>query len=326
VLGLNAPVTILTQPQGGSLNPGASKTFTVSAGGTPPFTYQWRKNDVNIAGATSASYTVTSVQTASTGTYSVVVGNAVGTVTSAPAVLSVNIPVSILTQPSGLTVNAGAPAQLSVTATGSAPITYQWRRAGVAIVGGTSGTLRFSEAQPSDAASYTVVVTNPVGSVTSSAATLAVNPTVTRTLYKFISGTFTWEQAKADAERKGGYLATITTPAEWSALSTQLSTNAGKVLWLGGFQNTGAAEPAGGWQWVTGETFDYARWGADQPGNTGGLEHYLALNASGLAVGTWNDTSASGGGKVVGYVLEQDPVVISSTLQAQAVNLGASAS
>ena len=44
--------------------------------------------------------------------------------------------------------------------------------------------------------------------------------------------------------------------------------------------------------------------------------------AAGLAAGTWNDTDATGGGKVVGYVLEQEPVVITSTLQAQAISPG----
>jgi hypothetical protein len=237
-------------------------------------------------------------------------------------VLAVNVPVGIVSQPVGLTVDAGAPASLSVTASGSAPLTYQWRRAGVNIAGATSSVLHFAEAQVADAASYAVLVTNPVGTVTSSAATLAVNPAVTKTLYKFISGNFTWEQAKADAEMRGGYLATVTTPAEWSALSTQLGSNASKVLWLGASRDPGVTDASSGWQWVTGETFEYTRWGTGQPGNTGGVENYLVLNGTGLAVGTWNDTDAAGGGKVVGYVLEQAPVAISAALQAQAINLG----
>jgi hypothetical protein len=321
-ISLNVPVSIVTQPLGASLNPGTTRTLTVVASGTGPLTYQWRKNGATLAGATSTSYALGAVQAASAGSYDVIVRNVVGSVTSNAAVVVVHSPVVLTTQPSALTVNAGDPATLSVVATGSAPLTYQWRKNGVSITGGTSASHTVREALAGDGASYSVVVGNMVGSVTSANAVLTVNPTVTKTLYKFIAGTYTWAQAKADAEARGGHLATVTTAAEWSAVLLQLGTNASRVQWLGGSQSEGAAEPAGGWQWVTGEAFDYTRWGATQPDNAGGTQRYLVLNGTGLAAGTWNDADLAGGGSVAGYLLEQEPVAITAQPASQAVAIG----
>ena len=89
---------------------------------------------------------------------------------------------SITTQPASQTANVGGSASFSVTATGAAPLSYQWYKAGAAIVGATSATLSLSNVQTSDAASYTVTVSNNVTSMTSNAATLTVNtppPTTT---------------------------------------------------------------------------------------------------------------------------------------------------
>ena len=86
----NAP-TITTQPASITVNAGATATFTVVAGGTGPFTYQWLKNGVAIAGATSAAYTTPTLASTDNGElYSVNVGNASGTVTSSIATLTVN--------------------------------------------------------------------------------------------------------------------------------------------------------------------------------------------------------------------------------------------
>jgi hypothetical protein len=321
---LNVPVTILTPPLGAALNPGATRTLTVAASGTTPLTYQWRKNGATIAGATSASYSIGAVQAASAGSYDVVVRNVVGSVTSSAALLSVNAPVWLTSQPAALTVNAGSAATLSVAATGTGPLSYQWRKNGVNVAGATASSLSIPETQPADAATYSVVVGNVVGSVTSGNAALTVNAALTKTLYKYIAGTYTWMQAKADAEARGGHLATLTTAAEWSAASTQLGANGSRVLWIGASQGGGAVEPDGGWQWVTGEPFDYSRWGNAQPDDSAATQNYLALNGPGLSTGTWNDLDASGGGKVVGYVLEQEPVQITSQLAAQTIALGES--
>ena len=168
------PPSILTPPQSLTVNSGASASFSVTATGTAPLTYQWVKGTANITGATSSTYTIPSVSASDAASYSVVVGNAAGSVTSASATLTVVVPPSITAQPQSLTVNSGASASFSVTATGTGPLTYQWVKGTANITGATSSTYTIPSVSASDAASYSVVVGNAAGSVTSSSATLTV--------------------------------------------------------------------------------------------------------------------------------------------------------
>ena len=62
---------------------------------------------------------------------------------------------------------------MGVGVTGSAPMTYQWRKNGVALAGGTSATYTVAALQGTDAGSYDVVVSNAAGSATSKAAVLS---------------------------------------------------------------------------------------------------------------------------------------------------------
>ena len=78
-----------TQPLAQTATVGGSVTFTAEAAGSPAPTYQWRRNGVNLAGATTASLTLNSVQTTDAGTYSVVATNSVGNATSAGVALTV---------------------------------------------------------------------------------------------------------------------------------------------------------------------------------------------------------------------------------------------
>ena len=81
---------ILTQPSNVTVVAPASATFTVVATGSPPPSYQWRENGVDINGATNASYTTGPTQLSDSGsTYSVVVSNSRGTENSLEAVLTV---------------------------------------------------------------------------------------------------------------------------------------------------------------------------------------------------------------------------------------------
>jgi hypothetical protein len=175
-----APVapTITAQPANQTVTAGQTASFTAVATGTAPLSYQWQKNSVNIAGATAASYTTPATTMSDSGsTFRVVVSNTAGAATSATATLTVNaVAPSITTQPISQTVTAGQTASFSVAATGTAPLSYQWNRSGVAISGATSATYTTAATTSSDnGAQFTVVVTNTAGSVTSSAATLTVN-------------------------------------------------------------------------------------------------------------------------------------------------------
>lgn len=68
---------------------GQSATFIVAASGSPPLTFQWQRNGANIAGATSATFTIASVSTSDHGaTHRAVVTNAFGTATSNAATLT----------------------------------------------------------------------------------------------------------------------------------------------------------------------------------------------------------------------------------------------
>jgi len=173
----NAP-SISAQPASVTVTAGSSASFSVTATGTAPLAYQWQKGGVAISGATSSSYSISSTVAGDAGSYTVVVSNSAGSVTSSAATLTVNAaanPPSITTQPASVTVTAGASASFSVTATGTAPMTYQWQKGGVAISGATASSYSISSTVAGDAGNYTVVVSNSAGSVTSSAATLTVS-------------------------------------------------------------------------------------------------------------------------------------------------------
>ncbi|KEF37651.1 immunoglobulin I-set domain-containing protein, partial [Schinkia azotoformans MEV2011] len=176
-----APVapTITTEPSDQTVTAGGTATFTVIATGDAPLSYQWKKDGIDIAGATSASLTINNAQETDEGSYTVVVTNAAGNVTSTAATLTVTpAPVApmITTEPSDQTVTAGGTATFTVIATGDAPLSYQWKKDGIDITGATSATLTINNAQEPDEGSYTVVVTNAAGNVTSTAATLTVTP------------------------------------------------------------------------------------------------------------------------------------------------------
>jgi hypothetical protein len=172
-LTVNAITAITTQPVSQTVCAGTNVTFSVTAAGAS-LTYQWRKNTVNIPGATSSSYTITGATAGDAGSYDVVVSGSCGTATSNAATLSINAATVISTQPASQTVCAGSNVSFSVTANGTS-ITYQWRKAGVNISGATSSTFAITGATAGDAGNYDVVVTGTCGVATSSTAILIVN-------------------------------------------------------------------------------------------------------------------------------------------------------
>ena len=280
--------TIITQPQSQTVFAGQNAIFSVQATGTAPLFYQWRRNGVPLAGATSSSLSLVNVQPTNAGTYSVIVSNLVGFAISSNAVLQVltntnqplavtltspsngavfiapatiilratttaptgtvafieffsgtnrigqdfaspyvailsnappgqyqftavvtavdgtaavsslvnvtvlsntnfpPVPPTIVTQPQNQTVFAGQTTTFSVGATGTLPLTYAWRFNGVLIPGATLPVLTLFNVGLANAGNYSVVVSNPAGSVLSSNAVLQVltitNPPPTVTL------------------------------------------------------------------------------------------------------------------------------------------------
>jgi hypothetical protein len=163
-------------------NIGAAVTLSVIATGTAPLSYQWWLGGTTLlADATNNFLTFSNVQLTNDGSYSVVVTNVAGSVTSSPAVLTVtNVPPAIVVQPTNQIAGAESTVQLVVTATGTAPLSYQWQLGGTNLVDGgqiagtTAKVLTISNAQTNNSGIYSVIVTNVVGSVTSSNAVLTV--------------------------------------------------------------------------------------------------------------------------------------------------------
>ena len=99
----------------------------------PPFwlTYQWRMNGTNIPDQTGSSYSFGPVTTNDNGDhFDVVISNSCGTVLSTTAVLTVDTPCLITEQPTSMTPHVGDPAIFSVSASGSTPLNYRWRKIG----------------------------------------------------------------------------------------------------------------------------------------------------------------------------------------------------
>jgi len=172
---------IVSQPVNNIQLSGQPASFWVAATGAAPMRYQWRKNGVDIPGATANWFTTPATTLADNGaTFRAVVRNGSGSAASAAATLTVNAPPAgpmIATQPADQAVTAGQPAGFRVAATGASPLHYQWKKNGVDIDGATAAALTMPAAvSPDSGASFTVVVANGAGSVTSTRATLTVTP------------------------------------------------------------------------------------------------------------------------------------------------------
>jgi hypothetical protein len=228
--------TITTQPASKTVTAGQTATFSVTAAGTAPFTYQWMKGGAVISGATSASYATPATASADNkAQFTVKVTNSVSSVTSAAAVLTVNVPPVVSTQPASRAVILGQTAAFSVTATGTGAMTYQWKKNGTAISGATAASYTTPATVSSDnGALFTVTITDTVGTVNSGAATLTVNfpPTISSqpTSQSVTAGqsatfsvaatgtaTLTYQWKKGGTAIGGATAASYTTPATASA-------------------------------------------------------------------------------------------------------------
>ena len=161
------PVTIASQPVGQTVCPGAVITLSVSATGTGPLSYQWRKTGNPIQGAISSSYTMASAAAADAGSYDVVVTGASGAVLSNPATIEVNVPVTITSQPQNWSVDVGGSVTFSVEANGTGPLSYQWSKDGGLIPGATGLSYTIASVAATDDANYGVLVTGACGSAVS---------------------------------------------------------------------------------------------------------------------------------------------------------------
>ena len=178
VLNVDLTPAITTQPASQSVTLGQTATFNVAATGTTPLTFQWRKNGATIANATSSTYTTPATTAADNGaSFDVLVTNAVGSATSNPATLAINMPPAITGFTPSQSVVAGQPATIMVSATGSTPMTFLWYRNGVAIPGATLSSYTIPQTTiGDDGAQFIVTVSNAYGHATSPSTEITVNP------------------------------------------------------------------------------------------------------------------------------------------------------
>ena len=237
ISGYTAP-TITTQPDDQSVTEGQSATFSVTATGTAPLSYQWQKDGADISGATAASYTTPATTLADDGAQFVcTVTNDYGSDTSNPATLTVSTAGSaptITVQPEDQGVTEGQSATFSVTATGTAPLSYQWQKDGADISGATAASYTTpTTTLPDDGVQFVCTVTNDYGSDTSNPATLTVStagsaPTITvqpedQSVFEGQSATFTvtatgtnplgYQWQKDGVDISGAISTSYTTPA-----------------------------------------------------------------------------------------------------------------
>ena len=168
----SAPIPVISlHPFDQEVSVGQAVSFSVVASGTS-LAYQWLRNNVVIAGATNASYTVASAQTSDVAVYSARVSSSGGSVDSNLATLSVTPlgsgPIIISARPISMNVNPGQPATFSVIATG-AGLAYQWFKNGGVISGATASSYTIASAQAGDAATYLVRLTSGTTVETTSA-------------------------------------------------------------------------------------------------------------------------------------------------------------
>lgn len=206
---------ITGQPNSFQLSEGANAVFTVTATGSNSLSYQWIKDGVKLVGANYTMLNIAHLTAADTGSYTVVVSNSYGTVSSIPATLVVDIIPRITQQPQAASVNQGGSASFNIGITGTAPLQYQWRKDGVNISGATNSFYNLSDVQVGQAGNYSVIVRNIAGSVTSADAVLSVAPAPVSTVAPSISRQPQPQTLNAGTNASFNVIATGTNPLQY---------------------------------------------------------------------------------------------------------------
>lgn len=174
------PPSITTQPQPVEDCSGAPVQFSVVASGSSP-SYQWQKDNSDIPGATSSTYSIESVSPDDEGNYRVLISNGCGNATSNAVALTVDQAGQFDTQPTSQDVNVGETVQFTASATGTDPIEFTWLHNGLPMTDGgrisgvNTTTLTITNVQTSDAATYSLQAFNICGAAFSDGAVLTVD-------------------------------------------------------------------------------------------------------------------------------------------------------
>ena len=188
-ISLDGPLQITEQPQSQAAYAGDSVTFSVATFGALPVAYQWLRDGTNLVdggsvlGSNARLLSLSSVSAADAATYSVEVSNSFGGLSSTGAVLQVNQSAPwIVSQPQSQTVLAGTTVTFPAQASGNKPLYFQWQENGTNLSdgGNLSGSatpaLTLASVVATNAGTYSLVITNSIGSITSSPVVLTVLP------------------------------------------------------------------------------------------------------------------------------------------------------
>ena len=222
---------------------------------------------------------------------------------------TITVPI-LLSQPDDRTVVATSSLQMPVQVQSTLPVSFQWLKDGRALSAATDRVLTLANVGAQDAGTYTVVVTNAYGAITSSPVRLTVQAL---TVPDVLAGPITnlanghlyyvlevssWMEAQQAAVQLGGNLATIRNADEqewiWRTCS---GFDTSHYFWIGLFDpepfvnSTNTLERRNEFRWVSGEPVSYSNWLGVEPNNYGDLgEFYGTLYPIGDAyAGYWND-------------------------------------
>ncbi len=173
--GMQNNLTIINEPQSLSKCANSNILFFVEANGNGTLSYQWKKNNLVIVGATNDTLAFTNISLVDTGIYSVVISSNTGlSVISNSVSLNISASTAITSNPTNQSLNLNSNVTFTVAATGGS-LTYQWKKNSVNISGATSSSYTKNNINFGDSGNYTVTVTGTCGSATSTLAHLTVN-------------------------------------------------------------------------------------------------------------------------------------------------------
>jgi hypothetical protein len=141
-------------------------------------TYQWRRNGLNLSGATNATLTLTNSTLREAGQYSVAVANFAGSLLSGLTKLDLREPVQLLEELRNQTQNSGGDAFFSAVPEGTGPFRYRWTFNGTEMAGATNATLRLTNLTITQAGDYTVEVSTEFGMAASRARLTVSQPSL----------------------------------------------------------------------------------------------------------------------------------------------------
>ncbi len=275
---------------------GLGVTLTANYFASPPVGFQWQLNGTNLPGATARSLVLADLVLSQSGTYTVVVSNRVGTVSSPGTPVNV-VPLIFEADLQGQTVFLGGTVFMGVTVQSVLPVTYQWRLAATNLPGVTGDSLTLSNVAYAQAGSYTVVASNSAGAVTSAKGVLAVVPLAT--WGRNTNGTTVVPPGLSNVVAVGGgnthslALRSGGTVAAWgSGAATNVPAGLSNVVTLASGPNHVLALRANG---------SIAAWGSNSFGQAtvpGGL-----TNVSALASGDFHSLAVTAEGSVVAWGL-----------------------